>query len=632
VRAAVEVAAAPDAEAEARAYLDGEIRIAIEKGFAIPSIIDHLIEASAPLAEDEVRGIVAARYAEADAARARLIAEGKTRAEADEGALSAVDIAKKRKDLERALREDARVLFLFKKGDPAEVLASTRKYNAGYTYGLDPEDLPALVFEEYERARKTRLPISKLWKQDNHYTEMGLAERFIAQHWEAVLYCSEMKAWLVWNDRVWVQDHADAIRRKAKKTAARLYSEVERIEDPEVKKTLLTFAKKTESARTLSAVLELVRSEVPIAVAELDADPTLFNVRNGTVELTTGRFRGHRPEDYLTKTADVDYVAGAKCPVWEKHLDRIFAGSAEAIAGFQLMCGYSLLADNPAEVFFILHGQTGSNGKSKTLEVLSSVWGDYAKSADASKLLIKRRNNDGPKTELADLVGARLVTTSESAEGAKFDEEAIKSMTGRDKVKCRRLYEREFEYVPGYKIMYATNHKPGVSTDSSIWRRIWLVPFTVEIPLEERDEKIAEKMLAERAGILNWCLDGLKRYREAGRLVQPECFKAATTEYRKEADVVSRFIGDECVITGEESDFIPRNMLYAAYVSWAKDNGETVVSTHKFAAKLGEAGVFKDPAVAHVYDDAGKRIPLRYYRKVRFKYLDEEAEPPPLGG
>jgi len=550
----------------------------------------------------------------------------------DEEPVEVPDIEGKRRELERTLREDARMSFLFGKETPEQVLAAAKFYNAEYTYSLDPLDLPAIVYEELARARKTRLPVTKFSKHENHYTEIGLAERFVGAHWDSVLYCSEMKAWLVYNGRVWVRDTADAIRTKAKLTARRLYADISNIEDAEVRKPLLQFAKKAESARTLTAMLELARSEVPVNVADLDADPALFNVRNGTVELTTGRFRGHRPEDYLTKTADVDFVAGAKCPVWEKHLDLIFNHDAEAIAGFQLMCGYSLLADNPAEVFFILHGQTGSNGKSKTLEVLSAVWGDYAKSADASKLLIKRRNNDGPKTELADLVGARLVTTSESAEGAKFDEEAIKSMTGRDKVKCRRLYEREFEYVPGYKIMYATNHKPGVSTDSSIWRRIWLVPFLVEIPLEERDEKIAEKMLAERAGILNWCLEGLKRYREAGRLVQPECFKAATTEYRKEADVVSRFIDDECVITGEESDYIPRNMLYAAYVSWAKDNGETVVSTHKFAAKLGEAGVFKDPAVAHVYDDAGKRIPLRYYRKVRFKYLDEEAEPPPLGG
>lgn len=550
----------------------------------------------------------------------------------DEEPVEVPDVAEKRHELERTLREDARMSFLFGKETPEQVLAAAKFYNAEYTYSLDPLDLPALVHEELVRARKTRLPVTKFAKHENHYTEIGLAERFVGAHWDSVLYCSEMKSWLVWNGKVWARDTADAIRTKAKATARRLYADISNIEDAEVRKPLLVFAKKAESARTLTAMLELARSEVPITVADLDADPMLFNVRNGTVELSTGRFRGHRPEDYLTKTADVDFVEGAKCPVWEKHLDLIFNHNTEAIAGFQLMCGYSLLADNPAEVFFILWGKTGSNGKSKTLEVLSTIWGDYAKSADASKILIKRRNNDGPRTELADLVGARLVTTSETEEGAKLDEGVIKQITGRDKVKCRRLYEREFEYVPGYKILFATNHKPKVSTDSSIWRRIWLVPFTVEIPKEEQDEGIVKKILVERAGILNWCLAGLKRYREAGRLVQPGCFGAATSEYRKEADGVARFLDDECIVTGDLEHFIPRNELYAAYISWAKDNGEGVVSTHKFAATLKDAGVFIDPKVAHKYDESDRRVSLRYYRKIRFKFLDEEADLPPLGG
>lgn len=306
-------------------------------------------------------------------------------------------------------------------------------------------------------------------------------------------------------------------------------------------------------------------------------------------------------------------------------MECIFAGNAGAIAGFRRMCGDSLLAENPAEVFFILHG-TGANGKSKTLEVLGAIWGDCARTVDASRTLLARKYHDGPRTELAALVGARLVTTSEGAEGARLDEEVVKQLTGRDRITVRRIYEAEFEYRPGYKIWYATNHRPPVSADPSIWRRIWLVPFTVTIPPDERDEAIAEKMLAERSGILNWCLAGLREYIDAGhRLVQSEAFAVATEEYRLETDVVKRFLADECVITGETRDFIPRREEYAVYVSWARDNGEPVVSTQKFAGKLREAGVFINPKVSHVYDENDRRVPLRYYRKIQFRYLDEQG-------
>lgn len=532
-------------------------------------------------------------------------------------------IVAKQRELGRTLREAARARFFYSEERPEEVLAEIRFINGEYAHALDPADLPALVHDELGRARKTRLPVTPFRRHQHHYTEVGLAERFVDEHWESVLYCAGMKAWLVWNGRVWEKDTADAIRTKAKRTARGLYTEVERIEDEGAKRVLLAFARQAESARGIKAMLELARSELPIQAEDLDADPDLFNVRNGTVDLATGAFREHRPEDYLTRMADVEYVAGARCPAWEAHLDRVFAGDAAAIAGFRRMCGYSLLAENPAEVFFILHG-TGANGKSKTLEVLSTIWGEYSRNVDASRTLLARKYHDGPRTELAALVGARLVTTSEGAEGARLDEGVVKQLTGRDRITVRRLYEAEFEYRPGYKIWYATNHRPPVSADPSIWRRIWLVPFTVTIPPGERDEGIAAKLLAERSGILNWCLDGLREYIDAGRkLVPPEAFAAATEEYRSEADVVQRFLDDECVITGDRGDFIPRREGYAAFVSWARDNGEPVLSTRKFAAKLRDTGVFIDPKVAHVHDESGKRVSLRYYRGIRFRYLGE---------
>lgn len=541
---------------------------------------------------------------------------------AGDGACEEPDADRKRRELERTLRESARVSFLFERATPLDVLRTTGFYNAEYAHSLDPEDLPALVYEEFLRARKTRLPVTPLSKHENHYTEVGLAERFVGQHWESVLYCAGMKAWLVWNGRVWEKETAGIVWTKAKRTARRLYADISRIEDDATRRSLLGFAKKAESARTISAMLELAESEVPVSVADLDADPALFNVRNGTIELPTGRFREHRPEDYLTRLADVDYLEGAVCPTWEAHLARIFGGDAEAIAGFQSMCGYSLLADNPAEVFFILFG-TGANGKSKTLEVLSTIWGDYAQNVDASRTLLARRHNDGPRTELAALVGARLVTTSEGAEGARLDEAVVKQLTGRDPITVRKLYQEEFTYRPGYKIWFATNHRPPVSTDPAMWRRIWLVPFAVTIPPGDRDEAIAGKMLAERSGVLNWCLAGLARYHEAGRLAQPEVFAVATEEYRLDADVAARFVDEECIITGATNDREVRSDLYAGFVSWAKDNGVAPVSAKKFAEHLKSRGVTPDPGRARVINSRGEAEFVRFWRGIRFKDNDE---------
>lgn len=571
---------------------------------------------------DEIAGRVRAFREQMEAMKAAIPPVAPRRGRANDEVPGELEAESKRRDLERTLRETARLLFLFEQRPPLDVLRDIQFYNADYAHALDPADLPNLVYEELQRARKTRLPATPLGKHENHYTEVGLAERFVAEHWESVLHCAGMKAWLIWNGRVWERDTAGGVRTRARRTARRLYAEVARIEDDATRRSLLGFAKTAESARTIRAMLELAEPEVPVPVADLDADPALFNVRNGTIELSTGAFREHRPEDYLTKLADVDYLEGAGCPAWEAHLARVFGGDAEAIAGFQSMCGYSLLADNPAEVFFILHG-TGANGKSKTLEVLSAIWGDYAQNVDASRTLLARRHNDGPRTELAALVGARLVTTSEGPEGARLDEAVVKQLTGRDPITVRKLYQEEFTYRPGYKIWFATNHRPPVSTDPALWRRIWLVPFAVTIPPEDRDEAIAERMLAERSGILNWCLAGLARYRDAGRLVQPAVFAVATEEYRLDADVAARFVDEECIVTGAPGDRETRSDLYAGFVSWAKDNGVATVSAKRFAEYLKSRGATAVPGRARVINARGEAEFVRFWSGIRFKDNDE---------
>ena len=67
-----------------------------------------------------------------------------------------------------------------------------------------------------------------------------------------------------------------------------------------------------------------------------------------------------------------------------------------AIAGSRVMCGDSLLADNPAEVFCLLLG-TGAKGKSTTLRVLSTIWGDGARNVDAPRTLLARGASSFPK-------------------------------------------------------------------------------------------------------------------------------------------------------------------------------------------------------------------------------------------
>ena len=279
-----------------------------------------------------------------------------------------------------------------------------------------------------------------------------------------------------------------------------------------------------------------------------------------------------------------------ECPQWLAHLDLIFAGDADYLTGFQSMCGYTLLGTNPQQVMFILYGR-GRNGKSKTIEVLARIFADYAVNIAADSLMARRFEN--ARSDLARLAGARLATAAEGAEGARMDEAIIKQITGEYVMTVRKLYENEFEFTPVAKIWMTTNHEPVIpGTDDGIWRRIWMVPFSVQIPEEKCDPDIAAKLLAESSGILNWCLAGLSRYYANGnRLVQPRKVSQATANLRTVSDTVGLFLATECAFEAERVK-CRGSAFREMFEKWCAEEGiRRVPSGRRIADALRERGV-----------------------------------------
>lgn len=68
---------------------------------------------------------------------------------------------------------------------------------------------------------------------------------------------------------------------------------------------------------------------IPIRYEDLDTDPYLFNLLNGTFDLRTKTFRPHDPRDMLTKVANVQYDKDADCPLFKEFMDMITDGRTE---------------------------------------------------------------------------------------------------------------------------------------------------------------------------------------------------------------------------------------------------------------------------------------------------------------
>lgn len=405
------------------------------------------------------------------------------------------------------------------------------------------------------------------------HTDLGNAERMVYWHGDSLRYCAEWKSWLRWNNGHWVLDKKGFVNRCAKHTVRQMQADAARIEeqgDANYASNLREWGRESESKRLISAMIALASSEecIPVAPDEFDRDNMMFNVQNGTVDLRTGACTPHRRQHLNMKISPVSYESGADCPIWKKFLHQVLGEDDELVSWMQRAIGYSLTGSVGEKCFFVLYG-SGNNGKSVFTETLHHIMGGYGKTADFSTFLTRKK--DGPRDDLADLHGARLVNSSESERGAKLAEAFVKNITGGDMVKARHLYGKLFEFAPQFKLWFSSNYKPVIGNmDEGIWSRVRLIPFVVTIPKEKRDKNLKQKLLDESSGILNWCLEGCLKWQKEG-LGESKIIKMATAEYRDEMDVLSMFIQEALNVDPEE--MATKSEVYKMYQWWAERQG-----------------------------------------------------------
>ena len=352
---------------------------------------------------------------------------------------------------------------------------------------------------------------------------------------------------------------------------------------------LAKHAIKSESASRLSAMVRLARTELEIASGadRFDGDSWKLNVFNGTINLRTGQLQDHSRDDFITRLAPVSFDPREECPRWEDFIDEITARDQEQKRYLRRLSGYALTGSTREQAMFILYG-TGANGKSTFVKGISDVMGEYANQTPTDTLFVKRTGSI--PNDIARLKGARLVTAVESEVGRRLAESLIKQVTGGDKIAARFLNKEFFEFVPEFKLFLATNHKPVIKgTDHAIWRRIRLIPFLYKIPEKRQDKDLADKLLNELPGILNWMIKGCLEWQQQGGLGKPKGIEMATKKYRAEMDLVGQFL--EGVTTKSLTEEAPAKELYELYRVWCDQQGEKPMTNNAFATAMTERGV-----------------------------------------
>jgi putative DNA primase/helicase len=411
-----------------------------------------------------------------------------------------------------------------------------------------------------------------------HRGQPRIAYRIAQRYAEDMLHVTGL-GWHVFDGSRFVLDDRGAAKRNV--LAELRTALADSLDDAELRKDV----RRCESSAGVAGVLDLAAALEPFAssVADLDADPYLLNVANGTLDLRTLEVRPHSPADRITKVCRGAYTTDADSAVWEAFLTRVLPD--ESVRRFvQRLAGVSLLGAVREHVLAILTGK-GANGKGTFYKAVCWALGDYASTAEPD--LFMHREGAHPTGEM-DLLGRRLVVVSESERDRRLAEATMKRLTGGDTIRARRMRQDFVEFTPSHTALLVTNHLPKVSGDDpAIWRRLRVVPFEVVIPDDEQDGELDERLQLAADAILSWAVAGWQDYLEHG-LAEPEAVLVATDSYQKDSDALARFI-DECCHVSPAVKCIT-GQLFEAWERWRITDGAEQISLKAFGLALTNAG------------------------------------------
>ena len=321
---------------------------------------------------------------------------------------------------------------------------------------------------------------------------------------------------------------------------------------------------------------------------KLDSNLKLVGFNNGVYDITNKTFRKGRPEDMISKSTHINYIPfnsdAPQVAQIHKFLREVLTIGPVRNYVIKLMSTF-LDGSTRNEKFHVWAG-SGSNGKSKLIELLEKSLGDYSCKMNASNLLQKRGAGTAANPELARTKGARFVNCQEPDQNSELNVGIMKELTGGDTIITRAMYKESFEFKPQFKMILTCNQKPKLpEDDEATWRRVVLVEFISKFTWEPHGEEINGIWVPENSERPEFPIDvtvneNFEDWAEyfmsilvhtynsmnGKALKEPEEVKEYTKQYQEKQDILQEFIKEKVEVC--EGNNLSRKELLSEIKRW----------------------------------------------------------------
>ena len=336
-------------------------------------------------------------------------------------------------------------------------------------------------------------------------------------------------------------------------------------------------------------------------IEKLNDKKNLIGFDNGIYDLNKSLFRCGLPSDYVSLSTGYSLPVDVKnLPVdleeitdlvssmdnydelndaLDDFLTKVFP--IDSVREYTLRFLSSCLSGEIREEKFYFWTGSGGNGKSKLVELIDFVLGDYSKSMDVAFLTTKRGSSSSASPELENIKNARFVYMSEPEKSDIIYIGKLKQMTGGDKMTSRALFKGTTQFKPQFKIVLMCNDLPQLGgNDGGIWRRIEVVKYLAKFTDNKRsvnhdryqylaDNQLTAKLEQWKLVLIIKLLLKYIDYDKEGTC-PPEEVKDETKQYKTSNDIIANWV-DDCIVECEE--FSTFDELYDDWENYCDNEG-----------------------------------------------------------
>jgi P4 family phage/plasmid primase-like protien len=232
-----------------------------------------------------------------------------------------------------------------------------------------------------------------------------------------------------------------------------------------------------------------------------------INLKNGLFNPKTMTLEPHTHEYFSTVQVPFPYEPEATAPLFEQFIAKVSNNNKDTARMLQEVFGYCLMDGNPKHKVFYFYGNTARNGKSTTAKILSGLIGN----GNVSALSLSQIGADNSSILLS-LVG-KQINFSDEISTKYIESPRLVSLSSEGVIEVNPKYKNTFTCSIRAKFIIACNDMPRFQDSQGIRHRLHVIPFTVQIPQEERIDRYDEVLLSkEGSGILNWAIQGLQLF------------------------------------------------------------------------------------------------------------------------